>query len=554
MKKFDFKKTNWAIAMSLLALGTAVSTSCSKQDKQELIAEQGAKIIVKVTGVADEQGSLSTKGSTSTAANKPKVTNYSEYDAMMVVDEQLPASPMTLASGGRSLNIASNIGTKAGTVAPDVKYTLFLFNPDGSIASTNPLTTGTSGTINVTPGITYTWAALSYNNGEDVGAPAAGTTKIALNGGKDVLYASGSITVPTNGGNAPININFNRKFSRLGVEINTMGMFADMENATVNVTGQSVQTATINLTDGKLTDFVDFPQTINYASFTNTNPTYGDSKIAYIYTANDAKSDIKVAVSNLKIKLDDESSRSFSTTANFTFSNINPVMGKSYRLLTNLIESPVQIKSNGAQWARHNLYYVGNSHNPYRFHHTNKPSTDRGTFFSFRALTSNNFGINSDACAQVYPAGVWKVASSNNYGEISGDYTPILGYLNQLAPSTKGSNFYEYAGLNSNVGAPYESKNLRFYMNGGGTSLGLVNGILGLSLGNNGSRIEQWTETAGLDLLGLASLGAVSFEGYNGALTGNPNSVRSTNILNVSALGIDVLETRFKNVRCVRAN
>ena len=556
MKIFNIRNTNWVIAMSLLALGTVATVSCSKSDsKQEIIDEQGTKLIVKVSGIADEQSSINTKGSITAATTKaPKIVTYPEFDATVSIDNELPASPIAKITQGGNFNLSSNIsssGAKAENMTNLVKYRLFIFKQDGTFVSSESMTAGSAGSIALSPG-TYKWAALSYNDENTVDdLTVGGSTDIVLPSGKDVLYANGDVTI-ANGNSSSINITFKRKYSRLGIELNTMGMFADMVNANVVVSGLSVTKATIQMFDGGLKDFVSDPQTINYASFSNVDPSYGDAKIAYIYTANNAQSEVKVAVSNLTIKLDDSSDRNFTQTANFTFP-ITPVMGKSYRLLTNLIESPVQIKENGAQWARHNLYYISNNpHNPYRFHHTNKASTDRGTYFSFKALTSSNFGVNSDACSQVYPAGTWKVASSENYSEISGPYTLLLGYLNQLAPSIKGTNFYEYAGLSTNTGAPYESKNLRFYMNGGGISLGLVSGIISLNLGNNGSRIEQWSETAGLDLLGLASLGAVSFEGYNSLIGGGANSVRQTNLLNISAIGIDVLETRFKNVRCVR--
>ena len=541
--------------MSLIALGTVSTSSCSKPDsKQEIIESQGTKLIVKVSGIADEQSSITTKGSITTATKALKVINYPEFDATVSVDNNLPASPIARVAQGGNFNLSSSnssSGAKAENLANLIKYRLFIFKQDGTFLSSESMTAGSAGSVSLEPG-TYKWAALSYNDENTVDdLSVGGNTDIVLPAGKDVLYANGDVTI-ANGTSSSINITFKRKYSRLGIELNTMGMFANMENANVVVSGLSVTKATIQMFDGGLKDFVSAPQTIDYSSFVNVDPSYNDAKIAYIYTANNAQSEVKVAVSNLAIRLDDGNPRNFTQTANFTFP-ITPVMGKSYRLLANLIESPLTITNTllgttyTTQWARQNLYYtVG--HNPYRFHHTYKASTDRNTYFSFSGTLPTEFGTGGDPCLSVYPQGVWKTASTRDYTMLTGS---LLGFTAKTP--TYNAAYTEYQ-ASTGTASPYPSKNLRFYNNGQYITAGVVNGLIEVSLGSSGEG-NYWSGSAGVDLGNLLSVGALSYETKLGTGVLNPSYHRTNlNLLDIKLLGLGVIQTNFKNIRCVRAN
>lgn len=545
MNTLNIKRANWIVATVLLALGGSGLTSCSKESSSEQVIEVDAtKIAVNVTGITDE-GSISTKSSTTPSkAQTPKIQSYPEFDATLSVDNQLPASPLALATDRRNGKASVSNYLQAASMDAGVKYRLFLYKTDGTLYSSTLLTSGTAGSLTVVPGTTYKWVALSYNNSDDVADVTTGSTEIALPGGKDILYSTGTISTGNPAGTA-INISFNRKFARLGIELNTMGMFANMETANVSVSGLSVQTATIDLADGSLKTFVDYPQTINFSSFTDINAAYQDAKIAYIYTANDSKSDIKVAVAGLKIKLDDNSSREFTTTANFPFTTVTPVMGQSHRLLVNLIESPLTIEN--TKWARQNLYYTP-GHNGYRFHHTYAHSQARNTYFSFKGTVPDQFGANGEPCGSVYPAGVWRTASE-------GDYRTLTGLLNiggkTATYGTVGGNGYsEFTA--TGTAAPYPSNKLRFNYNGGSTAVGLVNGLVNITLGNFGTQSQYWTATSALGIPGLAGLGAWYYHGQKTLIGNNVNDDLSANLLTASVIGIDVLETQMKNIRCVR--
>lgn len=544
------KQLNWTIAsIAFLLVGSGTFSSCSKDKEQieETAKVEGTKLMLNVSGI-DESQSISTKGSqakvaASNSANT-KVLEFPEFDAVLQTDNNIPfkaAQSLTKAAS------TSGSSTRAAAIENGVKYRLYLFSQDGTqLISSEQFIAGTQGTIDVTQGTTYKWVALSYNTADDIPNVTSANTIISLPGGKDILYTSGEVSVPTGGSsvNVPINIMFNHKFARLGIELNTQGMFANMSGATVAVAG--IKTASIDIASGALSDLVTADHEIPFVDFKDINALYQDAKIAYTYTADPAAvtGGIKVSVSNLALEIDDNSTRQFSATpVNFAF-NITPVLGNSHRLLVNLIESPLTVE--GTRWARQNIYYQA-GHNPYRFHHTYAHSNARNTYFSFKGLVPDQFGVNSDPCAQVYPTGVWRQASESDFRKLTG----VLGIGGKQTTygSVNNRGYFEYDA--SGTAAPYPSNKLHFNFNGGSDSFAFVNGILQINLANYGNRAELWTGTSGVNLGGLFGFGAWYFHADRGAFNIH-NDDLTASLLNVSVIGVDLVETQLKNVRCVR--
>lgn len=544
------KQINWTIAsIALLLVGSSIFSSCSKDKEQveETAKAEGTKLMLNVSGINESQP-ISTKGSQAKVAEaksgNTKVLEFPEFDAVLQTDNNVPfkaAQSLTKAAS------TSGSSTRAAAVENGVKYRLYLFSQDGTqLISSEQFIAGTQGTIDVTQGTTYKWVALSYNTADDVPNVTSANTIISLPGGKDILYTSGEVSVPVGGSsvNVPINIMFNHKFARLGIELNTQGMFANMSGAKVAVAG--IKTASIDIASGALSDLVSADHEIPFVDFKDINALYQDAKIAYTYTADPAAvtGGIKVNVSNLALEIDDNSTRQFSATpVNFSF-NITPVLGNSHRLLVNLIESPLTVE--GTRWARQNIYYQA-GHNPYRFHHTYAHSNARNTYFSFKGLVPDQFGVNSDPCAQVYPTGVWRQASESDFRKLTG----VLGIGGKQTTygSVNNRGYFEYDA--SGTAAPYPSNKLHFNFNGGSDSFAIINGILQINLANYGNRAELWTGTSGIDLGGLFGFGAWYYHADRGAFNIH-NDDLTASLLNVSVIGVDLVETQLKNVRCVR--
>ncbi len=156
--------------------------------------------------------------------------------------------------------------------------------------------------------------------------------------------------------------------------------------------------------------------------------------------------------------------------------------------------------------------------------------------------------MNGDPCAEVYPAGKWRVPTNNDLMALTG--TPPL-YLNGQANttgSTGGLGYLEYTNA-TGTAAPYPSNDLHFNYNGGSLSVGIIGGLLQVTFGNLGVTGEYWSSTNGTNILGLIGLG-----GYSMLLSNALGDTMEAELLNVQTLGVDVIESPFKNVRCVRAN
>lgn len=547
------------ITVSVLLISLAqFLVSCSKQNEEVPLDNADIlKLTISVLGITEE-GEVSLIAAKTSSGMKENVGLQSKVLAFEGFDAQVSVEPDIAetfkVSIGNGMNGGKGTELMAAAVANGVKYRLLLYEENGTFASSTLLTSGVVGEVDVVKGNSYNWYAISYHNTEDVPDVNPADPKLSLPGERDVLYASGSIAIPEVEGdvNVPLGIVFNHRLARVGIELNTMGMFADINTAALSVSGAAVKTATIDLKTGELTDLVDYTQAIDYSSFSDVEPPYRDRKVAYLYTADETPfNTLTVTLTNLVIELDDNNTnRSFQTLLGsnpsvFTFSNITPEHGKSYRALINMIESPLTLA--GVRWARANLYYSG-GHNPYRFHHTNQHTNARNTYFSFKGIVPSNFGVDGDPCSLVYPTGVWRQASEPNFRTLTG----TLGFGGETAThgTIGGLGYFEYQAA-TGTAAPYPSNNLRFNMNGFGLSLGLVEGIIGINLGSTyGNQVHFWTSTHGLDLLGLAGVGAWY---YNGQRTFGVNNINlSVSLLNITAIGIDVVESSFRNVRCVR--
>ncbi|MGO1672275.1 MAG: fimbrillin family protein, partial [Sphingobacterium sp.] len=477
--------------------------------------------------------------------------------------------------------------------------------------------------------------------------PASGSLDLPEN--TDVLYASGTVDLADD---PTIGVLFDHAFSRIGIELNTIGAFGDITGTpSVSVTGLNLATGNIDLLSGEVTAGETSSPTLEYADFENVDPDYDDAKIAYVYTAAAEAQDLTVTVQNLVIAhADGGLARTYfeSTPASFN-TNITPELGKSHHVALNLVESALTTNYNGntVEWGRSNLYYRGDNggDRDYAFYANNEQTSRADGFFGFGGTVAGTFATSAtegDPCALVYPAGLWRQPSKADFnglvrGDIElGELTNVLGPLgdavdatgitgivdlltnllgnavatlvNTEAPNSTldSESPYSYgqyaitagaptAGTNAFGDANNASNNLRFYYNGQISDvtvlsqLGNGGGLIGLGLNDlsvdlldqtiidlgvplldsYGDLTSLWTNQQGTDILGLAGAGSWAYLGnpgrgisYREVLgvpipTGLNERFHMANntgeLLNgVEALGIDVLSTTLKNVRCVR--
>ncbi|MDR0261987.1 MAG: fimbrillin family protein [Sphingobacterium sp.] len=447
------KRANWVVAMAMLAIPGTLITSCSKDNKTENVENKSNVLTFAVGGIkTNDTGDAVKVGSTKSSATTSKVHSFADVDMVVSTDNNLPTITSDAIGVKRGGGLAADVapGVTENMVA-GTKYVVYIYSGT-TLVTSKEFTAGTAGTIEgLNPATTYTWVALSYNT-SDANQPALTPTNgsIALAQNKDVLYASGTVNLATN---SNISIQFSHKFSRIGIELNTKGVFGNITgNPTVNVTGLNLATGSIALLGGTVTAGASFTPTLTYANFTNIDAAFNDAKIAYVYTASTAaQSAINVQVQNLNIShVDGSLARTYFTTAsNFGFS-VTPQLGNSHRLLLNVVESPLVTSYAGrtVRWARSNLFYRGNNGNGrnYAFYANNQLTARANGYFAFGSIVPGQFATtttnNGDPCALVYPAGLWKQPAKADFANmVRGDIevnqlTGALGGLGQVVDAT----------------------------------------------------------------------------------------------------------------------
>lgn len=535
--------------------------SCDrKSDSLGKIGDLDGMLTVKVVGSSEYSAAEIAK----LASTKPVISTEAEDEVVTEIVEH-PAFDVQTSFSKNSLNKSNlpllgqvgrpNFGKGslfAVKIKEDVKYRLVLYTEDNQLFEDQILKAGEDAKIVVNNGTSYKWYAYSHNTEDDpVGFGTDG--KIDIPEGVDFLYASGTIDIPEESeDNHTLDITFAHKLARVQVEVNTMGMFADIEDATISIDGWSPQTAKLDLFSGDLSDETDYALDFEFSDFRVIEPPYKDSVQFTIYTAGSPSGNLDLKITDLKLKIDDESIRDFgpvlsSTPMNFSFTNMNLEPGKSYTALANLIESPLEL--DGVRWARQNLYYKG-GHNPYRFYHTYAHhEDDQRQSFAFRAEQPNIFAAENstgDPCALVYPEGTWRTPKDSDFNN-SINKRNLLG--GRAYPQTNGTDdgkgYAEYTQTNG-LEAPYPGNDLRFNMNGYGFEVGIVENLITLDFGQQGSRGHYWTHDRLLELPIVGGLGANYFP-----VVSSGNNM-STKVLSLALIGINVLKSDFCNVRCVR--
>lgn len=542
--------------------------SCDKKnDSLGKIGDLDGMLTVKVLGSSEYSAAEIAK----LASTKPIISTEDEDEVVAEIVEH-PAFDVQTSFSKNSLNKSKlpllgqvgrpNFGVGslfAAKIKENVKYRLVLYTEDDQLFEDQILKAGEDAKIVVSNGTSYKWYAYSHNTEDDpVSYGADG--KIDIPEGVDFLYASGTIVIPEESeDNHTLDITFAHKLARVQVEVNTMGMFADIEDATISIDGWNPQTAKLDLFTGDLSDATDYALDFEFSDFTLKEPPYRDWVQFTIYTAGSPSGNLDLKINDLKLKIDDESIRDFgpvlsSSPLAFSFSNMSLEPGKSYTALANLIESPLEL--DGVRWARQNLYYTG-GHNPYRFYHTYAHhADDKRQFFSFRAEKPNIFAAENstgDPCALVYPEGTWRTPKNSDFDNSINKRTGLLGTTRVYPQSNgtfEGKGYSEYIQTDG-LGDPYPGNNLRFNMNGYGWQIGLIEDLIVIDLGEQGERGYYWTQDRLLQIPIIGGIGADYFQVRTDGVL-DPGNRMSSKALSIELIGINVIKTDFHNVRCVR--
>ncbi|WP_022829448.1 hypothetical protein [Sphingobacterium paucimobilis] len=488
------------------------------------------------------------------------IVTHVDFDAVLSVgsfSDRHNLSVDKLYSSHRPLANLQNVTSKP--MAQGVKYRLILRQKsNGHVVYNDVMTSGADFKIDVVKGQTYEWIAYSYNSETVPPAPSSSNlanATITTGEGEDLLHATGEVTVVnTASPNAPIvmplGIVFKHSLRRVMVELNTMGMFANLLEAEIELMDDYFRKGVMNVSSGVVVD----QQVITGKRAQTTHKAvdgyeYNDRRAFYFYTTRtDDINNFRVTLKRFKIALDEPGlTREFNTPVTYTFAKLPAgALGRSVLAKIDLVESALTV--GGVAWARSNLYYQA-GHNPYRFGHMNRKSRADNTFFTAFTIHPRGVGnrVAGDPCEFVYPQGLWATPTKDQLESLKNSTSVIFGNY--------GTNI-SFTPINENTAAPYPHSKLHFNLNGR-----INGGLLGILVHSGEDRtVEIWSDNRTIDLLGLANLGISYFKGENhqfGGALGLSNTrtrnVSTTLLGDVELLGLSLIAAEgYRNVRCVR--
>lgn len=367
-------------------------------------------------------------------------------------------------------------------MAQGTKYKILLYKAGGYVKTVSAVA-GTLIKVEVEKNVEYNWYAYTYNTADDL-PEVANTANPVIESltDKALYYASGTVMVTGEGVvNKPLNLEFDHRTSRVGIEISARGMFAGIQTIQATLASNTyVKKGVLNLLTGQYESIntVD----VGPLTFSSISAATKDTiKVAYYYTAGqEAITPFVVNVQSITLKLDKGDTRTFST--GFQYSNNLSTMTWGNRMTSaiDLVESPLTVA--GVEWARANLYF-SSADKAYRFRHQISSSYGRvdEEYWNFKAPFPNGTIGAQDPCTRVYPLNTWRMPSRSE--------TEAL--IDVTAGRTLDPDYVEYAA--TGTGAPYPSNRLRI------NKMGYFNVVLGIfGVNEDGDNGYFWTSETGI--------------------------------------------------------
>lgn len=637
MKARHTKLKNWAVIMALFAIGTPTFSSCTKDKDATEISQSTNKLTINISGISVDPTFKSSNQELSY-----DIKQAGDVDLAVAVGEYNPNEIAKFKADGENTTAMDQ----------DVKLRVYILKKsDNSFVTSTPITVGEPGLIEDLDGNTdYKWVAVSYNQKDDVFPETPGLLEIPEN--TDLLYAEGEFNLSNT---SAIHIVFNHAMARVGVELNTIGVFGEISNSPeVSITGGTLRKGTLDIASGDITATDTYNPTITFEELKQVDNGKNDALEAYFYTIPATQNEqetqpIKVTVKNVQITHYEGTNNTRTYLANGAEYDVDLIAekGKSKKVMLNLVESAIgtEAGSQRTAWARTNLYYTGEEGaRAYAFNYNNQLNSKGNSYFAFHTLVpltlpKSNADI-GDPCSLVYPKNLWKTPAKEDFApyvngnidisplvdEVVGTVSEILtntlsnlvglgyapnsktyGLLGTLYPySVEKIEYYQSiikSGIpatgQSNAFGPRDNDNnkLTFFYNGqiinttvlhdlsllgtdGLVSLrtsdldGYDNTLINLDvplLDTYGEFAAYWSSTDGTNLkitddvtlLGAGSWGYSSNQnrflgGLGGLLggellrAGGTTANTSAELLDLELLNLDLVESSFKNVRCVR--
>ncbi|MCA5004838.1 hypothetical protein [Sphingobacterium bovistauri] len=282
-----------SIVKILILFAVLYLSSCAKEMGDAPFLNEDV-LMVNVSGIENynvqksasnnNEGLRSTPNQDSLNRANPEVIKISEGITMSTSIEQYPighenysnsTSEKNIGKFSRKQLIAASYPMTAGTA-----YRIILFQ-NGVVHSTSSGTSGTSLGMPVSRGQTYEWAIYSYNTtflppsaSVGVSDPKMQTPQKISNNIKELVYANGTVTIPTSGPVPPLNALLKQKLAKVYAEYNAEQhslMILGLTGSFINQDGSSTpnsqgllgatyfQYGDLNLRTGVIDNYTYFP-------------------------------------------------------------------------------------------------------------------------------------------------------------------------------------------------------------------------------------------------------------------------------------------------------
>jgi len=491
------KKTTKLIwPLIVLGICSGMLASCSKRDQAEVSENGETKLIFQIKGI--DEGTVAVAklemptGKTNEtelthpfALGKEKLVTTPTVDALVSMEviktQGMSAKKTVVRNAVDTLNKTAIAPKAALTLMPSgIKYRLMVYDQSSTtLIKDVEAVSGTNPNIQVDGGKTYQWVAVSINEAT-LPTISNNTISAAALANKDVIYASGVITA--NVGENYLNITFQRKTTRLDVDIDSRGIFGGITNfESLDIgtgTGANftslIRSANFNILTGTWSGHTAVTPTANVSHITNKNTaTDNFVKTLSVYTVIPAGTTIAANSLTLKpifqIAMDpyvhiqpsntNVKTRTYgdnNTYLSFSNASFAPLAGDQYRIAARMIESPLRVA--GISWARADLYYDSRSGalDRYKFRpdagsyhwilNSNSMDTEKNGYWNWMSLTPTGTPGSGDPCALVYPAGLWRMPNLNEMTTLVNREASLYQWPNTRQDRINA--IYGYSGVN----------------------------------------------------------------------------------------------------------
>ncbi|MCL7986350.1 hypothetical protein M8998_00185 [Sphingobacterium sp. lm-10] len=303
MNKIKFI-TYWSCVLSISFI-----TSCAKDKKIDRHTESNI-VTVLVGGITNPE--FNSQISARAAVASPESANHQNVPFHSNIENAKMSMELECLDRSQNfhdselVNTATYSRSATSPMQQGVKFWIALYNT--TTKRYEHSVQGTSGTplsLAIVRGQDYEWWAYSYNSTESIPEVNPENPIIETTTDKPLLYAKGKINFSNSGDNR-LAILFINQLKQIRIDVDTRGLFGDIETANVSFLDDYIKTAEFNLYDGQLSADL-HTKKIDQVVWKD-NPETGREKYITFYTSDFSHDSYSIIMRDLIIKVPNQNS------------------------------------------------------------------------------------------------------------------------------------------------------------------------------------------------------------------------------------------------------